>query len=168
MAKVTAWGFGTNTLADTPQNVSSINPVSDFALVTDDPTECALVNGASDIDAPERLSYQARKVNQVVTDLDVANPGPSSKGVQYVVRLDEILKVTDSADATYRKDLPFVGYVVIRHPIDGDIQPSHVDTMFQRLSGACYKETTAGISTRFGDLMKSALHPTVDGIDPTT
>jgi hypothetical protein len=85
--------------------------------------------------------------------------------VQYVIKLDEQLALTDSGDASYMEVLPVTAYLTIRHPKNGNITASDIETVVKRLLGACYKESGGVVSTRFGDLMKSALRPTVDGID---
>jgi hypothetical protein len=168
MAITKTWGFGTDAAADTTVTPSSIPAVSGFGVVEDEPTSCALENSSSSLDVRERLTYQCSKVKEVASDLDNVYPPAVKTGVQYVVRLDEQLALTDSGNASYKEVLPVTAYVVIRHPINGNIISTDIDTIFKRLIGACYKEVSGVVSTRFKDLMMSALKPQSDGIDPAS
>jgi hypothetical protein len=167
MALVKTWGYGSDAAADTPITPSSVNPVSAYSLIQDEPTECRLSHQQA-VDNREMISYQCKDVGNVGTYLKSVHPSPVKEGVQYTVRLDEQLKITSTDDPTYAETVPVVAMLVIRHPKNGNISVSDIETVLKRLIGASYKEDTTGISSRFGDLMQSALRPVTDGIDPAS
>lgn len=165
MALVHTWGYGSDVASKEEVTMSSIDPVTGYALVKDEPDECGLINDDSALDVGEMLTYSATKVGNIASKLDNQYPPAVGGGVQYVVRLDEQLMLTSSTDASFKEILPVTAYVTIRHPRSGEISQNDIDTIFKRLIGACYKYDGTTLSTRFGDLMKSALKPTVDGAD---
>lgn len=165
MALTHTWGYGSSAASSQTVTAASIKPVSTFALVKDEPDNCELINNNSLLDVGEKLSYSAINVNNVASRLDNQYPAPVNSGVQYVVRLDEQLLLTSSGEASFKEILPVTAYVTIRHPKSGEISSSEIDTIFQRLIGACLKSDG---TTRFSDLMKSALRPTTDGPSPAS
>jgi hypothetical protein len=168
MAISKTWGYSSDKASDSTVTPSSINPLSDFALTEDVATNCSLINNNSALDVGEKLSYQCQNIPNVASGLENVYPPQVKSGVQYVVKLDEQVKLTDSNDATYAEILPVTAYVTIRHPKNGNLAAADIDVIFKRLIGACYKEVNGVVSTRFADMMKSALRPTADGIDPAS
>lgn len=164
MSIVKTWGYGTNVNADTGITPSSVNPVSDFALIVDEPNECRLQSQQA-VDNVEQISYQCKDIPNVLTTAKSVHPTPVKAGVQYTVRLDEQLKLTSSDDPTYAETVPVVAMLVIRHPKNGNLTVSDIETIHKRLVGASFKEVSGTVSSRFGDLMQSALRPVNDGID---
>jgi hypothetical protein len=167
MSIVKTWGYDTNAASDTPVTPSSINPVSSFALIQDEPDECRLRHQQA-VDNAEMLTYMCKDIGNVGTYLKSVHPTPVKAGVQYSVRLDEQLKLTSSDEPTYAETVPVVATLTIRHPKNGNITTGDIETVFKRLIGACYKEVSGTVSSRFGDLMQSALRPVNDGIDPAS
>lgn len=164
MAFTKTWGFTSNPNSKFSLTLPKVEPVSSFALVEDEPTSCSLINNESQVDLGEKLTYNCMTINNVASGLDNMHPSSVKTGVQYQIKLDEQLSVTDSTNPTFREDLPVTAYITIRHPKNGNITASDVDTIVKRLLAACYKQTGESIETRFSDLMKSALRPTVDGL----
>lgn len=164
MATKKVWGYGDDTsLGRTPLDLKQVDPVSHFALVEDEPDSCSLINNNSDVDLGEKLTYNCRTIPNVASGLDNMNPPKVRTGVQYQVKLDEQLSVRDTENPSFREDLPITAYITIRHPKNGNIKPADVDKVFARLVASCLKGTdsSGNVSTRFGDLMKSALRPTM-------
>jgi hypothetical protein len=160
MAITKSYGYGTDAASTTTVTASSVLPVTGFALVEDEPTSCSLINDSSALDVGEKLSYQCQTIGNVTSGLDNVYPPAVKTGVQYQVKLDEQIALTDSGNPSYKEVLPVVAYINIRHPKNGNISSSDIDTIFKRLVGACLKSDG---TTRFSDLMKSALRPTTDG-----
>ena len=159
MSKVSKFGF-TNTTASTKvETPIAIAPVSNYALKQDEPTTVELDNKTCPIDQGELLSYKCQDVKRVATTQDILFPAPVSSGLQYVIKLEEILSTTDAADPSYRVDEPIVAYLTIRHPKSGNITSDTIGQVIDRLMGACRK---ADGSWRFNELMRSSLKPTVD------
>lgn len=139
--------------------VASVNlgVVENYAKVTDEPTLAVLSNKTCTLDQGELLSYRCNPVSQVTTSLRSQNPTRVTDGVQYVIKLEELLR-TELGDKTV-VDEPIVAYVTIRHQKSGNITGSIIDQVYQRLQGAILKSDG---TTRFNDLMRSALVPTED------
>lgn len=148
-----------NKTAGTAAATVAIGPVSNYAKIQDEAEVVQLSNKTAPLDQGELVMYQSRKIPQVNTNLVVQNPAKISTGVQYQIRLDEILRTTD-ATGNITCDEPIVMYLTIRHPLSGHITNAMVVEVFNRLIGACYNETTDAY--RFDDLMRSALMPVAD------
>lgn len=133
-----------------------IDPISDYAKSEDTATSCELRNKTAKIGWGEALSYQCTAINNVSTKQAIANPGKVSSGMQYIVRLDEILRTTDDTGNVVC-DEPIVMYLTVRHPNSSNITPNHIASVFTRLIGALLRDDG---SYRFDDLMLSALAPT--------
>lgn len=147
-----------------------INPLQNYALVEDEPNSCSLTNTATPLDLGEKLTYGCREIPEVACGLRNQHPTKTKGGVQYQVKLETLLSVTDSNDSTYREDLPIVAYLTIRHPRSGAIKTSDVNEVVARMLSAAWKGTTDANGnnhnqSRFGDLMRSALRPTVGGVN---
>lgn len=135
-----------------------LKPVTNYAKITDEPTIAVLSNKTAALDQGELLTYRANELSKVSTSQTLQHPLPIRNGVQYVIKVEEILRTVDAAGVIIG-DEPIVAYVTIRHQKSGNISTALVDEVFKRAVGACYK--TDG-TTRFTDLMRSALIPTVD------
>lgn len=158
-----SFGFGTSTASTQKVTLPIMKPTSGFALVEDEPETCSLINNDSQVDLGEKLTYNCRKIATVASGLDNMHPAQVQTGVQYQIKLDEQLSITDTASPTFREDLPITAYITIRHPKNGNITAQDVDKVFARLISACYKMVDGTLTSRFADLMKSALRPTTDG-----
>lgn len=152
--------FGyTNKTAGTPAVTVAIGPVTNYAKVEDEADTVQLSNKTAPLDQGERVMYQSRTIPVVNTNQVIQNPAKVLSGVQYQVRLDEILRTTDASGAIIC-DEPIVMYLTIRHPLSGNITEAQIVEVLSRLIGACYDETAT--SFRFDDLMRSALMPVED------
>jgi hypothetical protein len=167
MSLTKTWGFGTLAAADTAITPKSVNPVSDFALIKDEPNECRLSHSDT-VDNSAQISYQFKELGSVQTNIKSVHPGKVKAGVQYAIRLDTQLLIESTDDPTYAETVPVVAMLVIRHPKNGNLTVSDIETVHQALVGASYKEVSGTVTSRFGDLMQSALRPTADGIDPAS
>lgn len=131
--------------------------IKNYALIQDDPTECVLSNVTSPIDQGELLSFKCQNVDKVTTSQKILYPASVQNGIQYVVKLEDILKLTSSTDSAFRVDLPIVAYLTIRHPKSSYISSEMISAIVKRLIGACQDDTGA---FTFENLMRSALKPT--------
>lgn len=149
----------TNSDANThPVTPINVKPVTVYAKKEDSPTSCRLINKTSALDQGETLSYQCTDIKTVNTNQVIQNPAKVSNGVQYIVRLDEILRTTD-ATGNIICDEPIVVSLSIRHQMSGHVTGALVQQVVTRLIGACMR---ADGTYRFDDLMRSALYPIVD------
>lgn len=159
MSLVSSFGY-TNTTAQTfGAPVDKVEMATNYALIEDEPNKCVLSNTTAPVDQGERVSYSFQKLAKVSTDQDVLYPSNVPNGVQYSIRVEELLSTTDTADPTFRVDDPIVAWLTIRHPSSGRITSAILDEIVSRLNGCVYKDDG---TTRFGDLMRSALKPTAN------
>lgn len=138
-------------------SVPNLKPVTNYARIEDEPTVAVVSNVTCPIDQGELLTYRCNEVDHVSTSQKVRNPAKVQDGIQYVVKLEDIFRTSLATGDIV--DEPVVAYITIRHPRSSNITKDIVDSMFARLIGACYK---ADGTTRFNDLMRSALMPTTD------
>lgn len=155
----TNFGF-TNTTAMTGVSAVpvEIKPVANYGKVQDEPTCVMLQNKTAPLDQGELLTYRHNEMKDVKSDQVIQNPAKVRNGVQYVIKLDEIIRTTDASGAIVC-DEPVVAYITIRHQKSGNISSAIVTTVLLRLLGAIFKEDG---TTRFDDLMRSALVPVED------
>jgi hypothetical protein len=135
-----------------------LKPVSNYAKIEDEATVVTLTNKTAAISQGELLTYGCQPIKSVASKQKSTNPGKVKEGVQFVVRLDELLR-TESTDGSVVYDEPIVMYLVGRHTLSSNITSAHINEVFQRLIGACMREDG---SFRFDDLMRSGLNPNAD------
>lgn len=159
MAKTSSFGF-TNVSAGTHDvDQVALGLTTNYALMSDASDVVKLNNKTAPIDAEEIISIRSRDVAGVSTDANIMYPSNVKKGIEYSIRLDEVLSTTDSADPNFRVDEPIVCSIAFRHPKSGNITSSHIATVFARAISVLMK---ADGTWRFDDLMRSAERPVVD------
>lgn len=140
----------------TPKNLQLLE---EYALKQDEPTVVELDNVTCPLDQGEIVSFKCSNVNRVSTSQEIRNPAKVVTGVQYLAKVEEILRTTSATDADFVVDEPIVAYLTIRHPKSGNITSAHIETVVNRLLGTL---TKADGTWRFDELMRSALKPTED------
>lgn len=128
-----------STDADMVISCADIKPKTNYAKRSESATSCVLTNKTCTLDTPELLSYQCTEIAKVNTQNRITNPAKVPNGVQYIVRLDEVLRTTD-ANGSIICDEPIVASLTLRHPISGNITNAHIVSVVQRLLGACMRE----------------------------
>ena len=151
---------GTNVTASTkPVTPTSVGPVTNYAVLSDEPTQVVTDNKTCPLSKGEKITYMYSDLKKVSTTLDIQNPAPVQTGVQYVVKIEAIATTTSTTDATYRVDEPVVAYLTVRHQKSGNITNDMVAQLVNRMLGAA--RTEAG-EWRFNDLMRGSLRPTAN------
>lgn len=168
MAITSSFSFTNTTAAGftvTPVEVgekTNYTPSSTYkqkAAKNDLPYTEAYSNVTASTDQDEALTLTSKPIKSVNNMLpSTAYPSRQKGGVQYQVRLDEMLRTYDN-DGNIMFDEPIVAYLTIRHPRSPYITASIVDTIVKRLLGSCY--TSAGAS-RWNDLMRGNVTPSSD------
>jgi hypothetical protein len=132
---------------------------SNYAIMQDSADVVKLNNKTAPIDAEEIIAIRTRNIGGVATDATIQYPSNVKGGIEYSIRLDEVLSTTDSSDPTFRVDEPIICTVAFRHPKSGNITGAHIATVFQRLVSVLMKSDG---TWRFDDLMRSSERPIVD------
>jgi predicted RNA-binding protein with TRAM domain len=159
MANTSTFAFTNTTDLSTSVTITGIKPKTNYALIAEQPTFVESQNKTAPLDQGERMTFRCQDVDKVSTAQVIQNPGKVKNGVQYVVKLEEILRTADG-EGNIIMDEPIVMYLTVRHQKSGNIRASHLDTIFKRLLGAMYDETAGEF--RWNDLMRSALLPVED------
>lgn len=133
--------------------------IENYALKSDEPTVVELDNKTCPLDQGELVSFKCQDVTKVSSSQEIRNPAKVTTGVQYLAKVEEILRTTSSTDADFVVDEPIIAYLTIRHPKSGNITPDHISSVVERLLGSLMK---ADGTWRFNELMRSALKPTED------
>lgn len=158
MSNTSSFSFSNTSAATFTITPVEIGEKSNYAEIADDPTKHVRSNATATLDQGELLTIGCQPIKKVATDQTIQHPYPVKEGVQYIVKLDEILRTVNSAGDIVG-DEPIVAYLVVRHQRSGQITNTLVDTVVKRLLGACYKSDG---TPRWGDWMRSALEPTAD------
>lgn len=153
--------FNVTNVSDASKTLTykALGLVDNYALKEDEPTRCVIANSTSPLDAGELISFSATDIKKVTTDQDILYPAGVTAGVQYQIRVEDVLSTTSDTDASFRVDQPVVMMLTVRQPKSSYVSDEVMTTMLQRLMGAVMKSDG---STRFSDLARSSLKPTVD------
>lgn len=138
-----------------PVVADCIGLTTNYSFTADTSDECTLDNKTAPIGS-ELITYQCRDIKNVNTALNVQYLSPVKSGVQYTIKLEDLARVSDSADSSFCVDEPIVITLSVRHHKADLITNEVVTTAFKRLVAAI--ERTDG-TFRFDDLMRSAERP---------
>lgn len=156
MAKQSTFGFTNVTANAVKVTPVDVKVVSNYARTEDEADVCVLSNKTAPLDQGELITYRANDLDRVSSTQVVQNPAPVRNGVQYVIKVEDILRTVESTTGTILMDEPVVAYLTIRHQKSGNVTPAIVADVVSRVIGACMR--TDG-TWRFDDLMRSALAP---------
>jgi hypothetical protein len=132
---------------------------TNYAIASEREDVVKLNNKTAPIDAEEIIELRYRELDQLKTYANNTNAMKLNSGIEYSVRIDDILTTTDSDNPGFRVDEPIICAVTIRHPKSGNISGTQVFSVFQRAISALMKEDG---TWRFDDLMRSAERPITD------
>lgn len=158
MALTSSFGYtNTTAISGLTVPVTDVKPDTNYAKVADEPTEASYKNRTSPLNQEEKVTYrcQNQKVNQ-----QVAYPGPSKDGVFYVIKVDDVLRTTDSSDPTFAVDEPISMWLSVKHTTSNNWTNAQILSILERILGLCYDKTNS--KWRFEDFMRSALTPEND------
>lgn len=156
MAKSANFSFTNTTDGSNTVTPKALGLPTNYALVRDEADVVQVSNKTAPLDAEELIQFRSRTLPELTSFAHIQNPSPVKGGIEYSVRLDEVLSITDSADASYRVDEPIICTVTFRHARNGLITNSVLGTVFVRAISALMKSTG---TWRFEDLMRSAERP---------
>lgn len=156
MAKTSSFGYKNKITAQRTLDEYKMGLTTNYALLTEDPDQVILDNTQAPLDQQEKITFQSRTLPRVNSSLVNNYPAPTNGGIQYVVKVEELLSTVD-ADSSYRVDEPIVMYLVVKHPRSGNITSDTITEVWNRLVGSIKK---ADGKFRWSELMRSALKPT--------
>lgn len=163
MSKSTTFGYtdtadgGATTKTFTRSNLN--HPV-DFVPLDKSEMSYKAANKTSPVDQQETLRVQASEIADVYkgTSIDPSAFAPSRKGLSIVAQVNDILRVTETTDATYQVDLPISAHIVVKVPLSANITAANVETVLGRALALFYNsnDVTTG---RIGNLLRGAMNP---------
>lgn len=127
-----------------------VNFGADFRVQKNATTDVTLVNLTSPIDRPEKFRFAISDIANVYTNtgIDPSVWGASRQGQSLLIQVSEVLSVTDSADPSYRVDLPVVCNITIKTPKTSLITPDYILALLGRAVSGAFETgltTTSGI-----------------------
>lgn len=138
-----------------------INFGADFRVKSDKKDELILTNLTSPIDRPERFRIAWSLIDSIYNGSGISegNQAPSLRGVNLLIQLTEVASITDSADASYRVDVPISIHCVVKVPAVEELTEAHIQAALGRLVSGFY-ETGSTATTRIKALVRGSLEPT--------
>jgi hypothetical protein len=158
MAKTSLFGFTNITANAVKLSPIDLKLVSNYARIDNEAQTCVLSNKTTPLDIGELVTYRANDLDKVTSTQQIQNPAPVRNGIQYVIKVEDILRTVDANGAVIC-DEPIVAYLTIRHQKSGNVTPAHIEAITSRVIGACQRSNG---TYRFDDLMRSALAPIAD------
>lgn len=148
--------FGYKNVTDQAAGIvpKKLGITTNYGLQKETPTEVIMANKTSPFDTSELVSFRNQPVKKVISKIESDFVQKNKSGVQYGVRLDEIL--THLEDDGDRVDLPIILNFTVTHNRNGYITDEMIDELVHRFLGGLYDDN--GVS-RLGDLMRQCLRP---------
>lgn len=159
MALKSSFAFTNTTASAAEVDPINMGMVTNYGPITSKKPgeEFPMTNTTCPNDQGELVTYRARPISTVNTELPVMYPGRVRSGVEFGVRLDEILRTTDETNGFIIQDSPIVCSVAFKAERNAVITADVLNQVWMRALGALYDETTS--TWRWADLMKNALQP---------
>lgn len=164
MAKTTAFGY-TDTLdggsATRTFTRANLNWPLDFVATEKSDMKFQAANKTSPLDQLETVRVQASEISDIYkgTTIDPSAYAGSRKGLSIVGQVNDILRVTDSVDATYQVDLPISCHMVIKVPQNSMITADNVMAVAGRCLALLF-DSNQITSGRIANLLRGAMTPT--------
>lgn len=146
----------TNTEAGGVITSQKLSVVTNYTKTGDEPTEATYNNRTCPVDQSEVIKYRCEDIPQVNTVQQILYPAKVLNGVSFGVRLDEVLRTKDD-NGVIICDEPIVATLTIKCPKSSNMTYEVINTVFNRLVGSLYDETTKKM--RWNDLIRSGLTP---------
>lgn len=159
MALTTSFAY-TNKTAGTDMASVAIGIHSNYAKVVEKQEgSVTMANKTTPLDQGELISYRCRGIDRINTSQIVQHPAPVQSGLEWGVKMEEILRTKD-ADGNIVFDEPIKVTLTFQNPKSNNITDAVITEVFSRLLGACYDKTAS--KYRWSEIMRSALEPAED------
>lgn len=149
-------GF-TNTSSDGPVvSLPNIAIQDNYGTVRNEATEVRLKNSTGPVDQKEIITFRAREIKSINTYNKIYYPARVQEGVEFGIRLDEVLRTQDS-NGFIICDEPIVLSVAFKAPLSSNITEEILDEIFKRLYDAAY----VGGQPHWLTIMGGSLNPLI-------
>lgn len=111
-----------------------VNYKADFRVQKNGTNDVTLVNLTSPVDRSERFRFAISDIANIYTNsgIDPSVWAANRQGQSLLIQVSEVLSVTDSADPSYRVDLPMVCNITLKTPKSGLITSDMIMTLLGR------------------------------------
>jgi hypothetical protein len=142
-------------------DIPSVNFGADFRIASSEPDELVLTNLTSPLGFAEVARIQTKPLNDIYanTTVDKALYAASRKGRQIYINLADILRATDSSDASFEMALPLSGSLLVKFPQNPLITQSIIVTFIERMIGLLFETDDVSMSPRIQALIRGSLKP---------
>ena len=132
----------------------------DFVVKNRSNKEAVLANLTSPLGAVETIRFAVNDVSNVYSGTQIQPTlwATSKHGVSMLVQLNEIFSITDTADTSFRQDLPVSAHIVLKVPDSEFITGDVMKTIIGRLVDAMF-DSGVVTSGRLAALARGSLLP---------
>lgn len=163
MSKSTSFGYtdtadgGATTQSFTRAN---LNWPTDFSIISDNDGKVILANKTSPLDQLERIRIESNGVADIYrgTSIDPSAYAPSRQGVSIVCQVMDVLRVTESTDATYQVDLPISAHIVVKVPLSTHVTAANVQAVLGRAL-SCFYSSNSTATTQIAAMLRGSMTP---------
>lgn len=138
-------------------DIPLLNFNADFRVKTESTKETILVNTSSPLDQLETVRFGYSEIANIYSKSGLNSDQISGtvKGLNVLAQVNNVLKVTDSANAAFSQYLPISAHLVLKVPQSGYITPDVVQALIARLVATLYENGVSNLSA----LTKGVLTP---------
>lgn len=160
MSIVKSFGYADSIAKKKTIELPDLNYADDYAVVVDDKQCCILTNITAPIDQPETVRLSTQDVNNVYSksQVDPLYAATSKTGFSILVQVNDILRVTDTADSDFVLDLPISTHMVISGPKSRYLTADDILSVAARNHAALFS-TGSTASNQLENLIRGAVNP---------
>jgi hypothetical protein len=132
-----------------------------YAVITKGSDTTIVTNTTSPLDQPETIRWSVQGIRNIYanTGIDPAYFATSKRGVSLLAQTNDIYRISDSDNATYRVDLPVSSHFVVKAPLHDLLTPDIILSVILRNVSNLFDTGSTG-SSRLAQLLRSGTTPT--------
>lgn len=118
-----------------------LNYKADYRVKSESSKEAIITNITTPLDQPESIRFGISEIANIYSKSGINTDlisGPM-KGINVLTQINEVIKVTDSANAAFSQYLPMSAHLVLKIPQSGYITEAVVNTFIKRLIATLYE-----------------------------
>lgn len=163
MSKVTSFGYTDTAPAGGATKTltrPNLNYAANFSVVSNTDNKAVITNLTTPVDQQETIRWQESNVANIYdgTTIDPSVFATSKQGISLVAQVNNVLRVTDSVDATFQVDLPISVHMVVKLPKSQYITSANLEAVIARCVAAYYDTDSTGV-TRIDKLVRGSMLP---------
>jgi hypothetical protein len=148
-----------------PTNGGSENQIAsqqpdytEYAVVSDTPSECRITDVVASLETPRIVRYAAQDVANVYSGLDIdpSAYAPIRRGKSVVIQTSLNVKVTDTTDPSFLVLLPVQIHTVVKLPVTSYLSSADINAILRDHFGDII---TSNDADRLPRLLRGALKP---------